>query len=79
MPVCLIVDANMPEMTGLDLQREFLKLGIDIPTIIITAVEDEGVAADAASLGAEALMPKPISRETLMAAINSATRKVVSG
>lgn len=75
MPACLIVDVNMPEMTGLDLQRELLKLGVDIPTIVITAVEDESIAASATSLGAEAFLFKPMSREALMAAINSAVRK----
>jgi FixJ family two-component response regulator len=74
-PVCLIVDVNMPEMTGLDLQRELLKLGVHIPTIVITAIEDEIVAAGAASLGAEALLLKPMNCEALMAAISSAARK----
>jgi FixJ family two-component response regulator len=75
MPDCLIVDVNMPEMTGLDLQRELLKLGVHVPTVVITAVEDEGVAADAKSLGAEAFLIKPMNNESLMAAINSAVEK----
>lgn len=48
-PLCLIVDVNLPEMTGLDLQRELARLGIHIPTIVITAAEDESVAKSALS------------------------------
>lgn len=75
MPICLIVDVEMPEMTGLDLQRELLKLGVHIPTIVITATNEERVATSATSLGAEAFLLKPMSHEELMAAINSAVRK----
>ena len=75
MPVCLIVDVHMPEMTGLDLQRELLKLGVHLPTIVITAVGDESVVANARSLGAEAFLYKPMSPDDLMAAINFAARQ----
>lgn len=69
MPYCLIVDVNMPGMTGLDLQRELLKLGVHIPTIVITAVDDESVA-EAASLGAAAFLAKPLDHDLLIGAIN---------
>jgi len=75
MPDCLIVDVNMPEMTGIELQRELLNRGVHIPTIVITASNDKGIAASAASLGATAFFPKPVSREALMAAINSAEKR----
>ena len=37
MPYCLIVDVDMPEMTGLDLQRELRSLGVPLPTVVISA------------------------------------------
>ena len=74
MPDCLIVDINMPDMTGLELQRELLNLGIHIPTIVITGVDEENIAAAAASLGA-LFLPKPVAREALMAAIDWAVKK----
>src|SRR5690349_10155153 len=52
MPDCLIVDVNMPEMSGLDLQREILRQGIRIPTIVITANANDNIASSAVSLGA---------------------------
>jgi len=73
MPDCLIVDANMPEMTGIELQRELLNLGVRIPTIVITASDDESIAS-AASVQAAAYLVKPVSRAALMVAINSAVK-----
>ena len=70
MPYCLIVDVNMPGKTGLDLQLELLKLGVHIPTIVITAVEDESAAEAAASLGAAAFLTKPLDHDLLIGAIN---------
>ena len=75
MPVCLIVDVNMPEMTGIELQRELLNRGIRIPTIVITASNDKSIAASAASLGAAAFFLTPVPRDALMAAINSAKKR----
>jgi FixJ family two-component response regulator len=75
MPVCLIVDVNMPDMTGLDLQRELLQRGVDVPTIVITSIDDESISASAASLGAEALLLKPVGQEALMAAIKFAVKR----
>lgn len=76
MPYCLIVDVDMPEMTGLDLQRELRSLGVPLPTVVITALDDEGVAADAKSLGAFAFLRKPVTQQGLLAAIKTASKKL---
>jgi FixJ family two-component response regulator len=75
MPDCLIVDVNMPDMTGIELQRELLKHAVRIPTIVITGSDDKSIAASAASLGAVAFFFKPVPRDALMAAINSAKKR----
>ena len=75
MPDCLIVDVNMPDMTGIELQRELLNRGVRIPTIVITGSNDKSIAASAASLGAAAFLPKPLVPDALVAAINSVTRR----
>jgi FixJ family two-component response regulator len=74
-PNCLIVDVNMPDMNGIELQRELLNRCTSIPTIVITASDDKGIAASAASLGAVAFFLKPVPRDALMAAINSAQKR----
>ena len=75
MPFCLIVDVNMPDMTGLDLQRELRKLGAQIPTIVITGVEDKNVVAKAKSLGADAFFYKPFTQAEIIAALNGIAKK----
>ena len=40
LPDCLIVDLQMPEMNGLELQQHLVSSGIEIPTILITAYAD---------------------------------------
>ena len=75
MPDCLIVDVHMPDMTGIELQRELLNNGVSIPTIVITASDNKSIASRAASLGAAAVFLKPVPRDALMVAINSATNR----
>jgi FixJ family two-component response regulator len=71
MPDCLIVDVNMPGMSGIELQRALLNGGIRVPTIVITGRDDKGIAATAASLGAVAFLLKPVPQDALIAAVHS--------
>ena len=75
MPDCLIVDVNMPGMSGIELQREILNCGVRVPTIVITGYYDKGVATSAASLGATAFFLKPAPLDALLAAIASAQKR----
>jgi FixJ family two-component response regulator len=72
-PTCLIVDLQMPEMTGLDLQNNLKRNGVRIPTIIITAHDEFGTRQLCAAAGAHAYLLKPLQGPTLIAAINTAT------
>src|SRR3954466_7429608 len=51
LPQCLIVDLQMPEMTGLELHQHLTNRGIRIPTIIITAHGDARVRERTESAG----------------------------
>ena len=46
-PYCLIVDVDMPAMSGIDLQRELLNRGVHIATIVITAYNEAPMPKDA--------------------------------
>jgi FixJ family two-component response regulator len=70
LPECLIVDLQMPEMTGLELHHYLTRNGIRIPTIIITAHGDARVRAE--SEGVIAILAKPLEKASLFAAIDAA-------
>jgi FixJ family two-component response regulator len=57
---CLILDVQMPEMSGIDLQDHLSQRGIDIPTIFITAFPDEATKARALNAGAICFLHKPL-------------------
>jgi FixJ family two-component response regulator len=73
LPECLIVDLQMPEMTGLELHQHLTRRGIQIPTIIITAHGDIGVRERCESAGAIAFLSKPLQDTSLFAAIDDAS------
>jgi FixJ family two-component response regulator len=76
LPECLIVDLQMPEMTGLELQRHLTRSGVQIPTIVITAHNEAGARERCESAGAAAFLSKPLQDTSLLAAIKSATGSV---
>jgi FixJ family two-component response regulator len=57
---CLILDVQMPKMSGVELQRHLSHLGFEIPIIFITAYPDERVKARALNGGAICFLHKPI-------------------
>jgi FixJ family two-component response regulator len=73
-PECLIVDLQMPDMSGLELLQHLARSGARIPTIIITAHGDMGLRERCESAGAAAFLLKPLQDTALFAAIDVARR-----
>ena len=71
-PTCLVVDLQMPEMTGLELQGELCRLGARIPTIVITAHNESGLRERCLAAGAATYLVKPLDARELIASITSA-------
>ena len=69
-PDCLIVDLEMPDMSGLDLQRELSRRGFRIRTVVITGRDSESYREQCRDVGASAYLVKPVAREALIAAIS---------
>jgi DNA-binding NtrC family response regulator len=67
----LLLDMDMPEVTGLDILKMIQENGIDVPTIVLTGVEDIGLAVSAMKLGAMEYLTKPVDTERLMNLIKS--------
>jgi FixJ family two-component response regulator len=69
---CLILDLEMPNMNGFQLQSELAAAGCGIPIIFITAYDDRESRGRAMRAGAVAFLGKPFSDEQLLQALRSA-------
>ena len=74
LPECLIVDLQMPDMDGIELQRRLTLSGVRIPTIVITGHHEAEARERCASAGAFAFLEKPLQDISLLAAIDGASR-----
>jgi FixJ family two-component response regulator len=74
---CLILDVQMPKMSGLDLQDHLSQRGIDVPIIFITAYPDEATKARALNAGAICFLYKPLDLQgsRLVHCLNAALRR----
>jgi two-component system, LuxR family, response regulator FixJ len=63
---CLILDLRMPDMNGLDLQRELIRRGFGIPIIMLTGFGDVPAAIRALKSGAVEFLEKPIEDDVLI-------------
>jgi signal transduction histidine kinase/DNA-binding response OmpR family regulator len=70
----LLVDFQMPGMTGLDLVGEARRRGMPLPpgVLLLTSVDTSDVAAASRAMGVAACLTKPIRRSDLLSAILSA-------
>jgi FixJ family two-component response regulator len=71
LPKCLIVDLQMPTMSGLALQQRLAGDGFHIPMIMITAQCDAALSEHEMA-GLVAFLPKPIQDSSLFAAVDNA-------
>ena len=72
-PTCLVVDQQMPEMTGLELIASLYRAGRMIPALLISSAPTPAIHAQAADLGV-AFCPKPLNEEDLIRFVAAHTR-----
>ena len=68
-PACLVLDVNLPGLSGLDLQRELVDAGIPIPIIFLTGHGSIPMSVRAMKAGAMEFLTKPFNAEHLLSAI----------
>jgi FixJ family two-component response regulator len=72
---CLVLDVQMPGLSGLDLQSELSEAGIYLPIIFITGHGDIPTTVRALKAGAVEFLTKPVSDSELLAAIDQALER----
>jgi FixJ family two-component response regulator len=76
-PDCLVLDLQMPGLTGLEVQRALARARVRFPTIIITAHDEPETRARCLAAGAVAYLCKPLHDELLLDAITTAVGPIV--
>jgi FixJ family two-component response regulator len=69
---CLVLDVRMPGLSGLDLQLELAKAGVQMPIIFVTGHGDISMSVQAMKAGAVEFLVKPFRDQALLDAINQA-------
>ena len=72
---CLILDVNMPGLSGIELQRQLIARGNRMPIIFITAVPEESTRDKALKAGAIGFLSKPFREEWLIDHLDVALKR----
>jgi FixJ family two-component response regulator len=68
-PACLVLDVQMPGLSGLDLQRELARTGHLLPIVFITGHGDIPMTVEAMKAGAVGFLTKPLRNQDLLDAV----------
>jgi FixJ family two-component response regulator len=74
-PSCLVLDVRLPQMSGLDFQRQLAEAGMQIPIIFVTAHGDVPMSVRALKSGAVEFLTKPFRDQDLLDAIQQALQR----
>jgi FixJ family two-component response regulator len=69
---CMVLDVELPGMTGLEFQEVLEKAGIRIPIVFVTAHGDIPMTSRAMKAGAVEFLTKPFQKKELLTAIHQA-------
>ena len=75
-PGCILLDVRMPEMDGLEVQRELNVRGITMPVIVLTGHGDVSIAVQAMKAGAVDFLEKPFEKGMLLDALGRAFQRL---
>jgi FixJ family two-component response regulator len=74
-PNCLVLDVNLPDINGLDLQTRIARDRGAMPIIFITGYGDVPMTVKAMKAGAAEFLPKPFNDAVLLEAVERALEK----
>lgn len=69
MPQIVTLDITMPEMDGLTVLEEMLKINTNVKVIVISALTDKATGIRAIRKGAKSFIAKPFSAEDVQSTI----------
>jgi len=78
-PACLVLDVNLPGLSGLELQQQLADAGGLVPIVFITGHGDIPTSVRAIKSGALEFLTKPLDNDALLAAIRQAIARASKG
>ena len=74
-PSCLVLDVGLPDLSGLDLQKQIMEANREIPIVFITGHKDVPTSVRAMKAGAVEFLVKPFSEQDLLDSIQEAIKR----
>lgn len=74
-PGCILLDVDMPGLSGVQLQDRLIKAHNPLPIIFLTGKGDIAMSVRAIKAGAEDFLTKPVSKDDLLNAIRRGLRR----
>lgn len=73
-PDCLVLDTQMPQLTGLETLRRLEACGVRLPTVVVSADDTPETRAHYLAAGVSDYLRKPVGATVLLTAIEHAVR-----
>jgi len=74
-PGCILLDIAMPELSGLELQRQLIASGYEPSIVFLSGKSDVPMSVQAMKNGAIDFLTKPVETEDLIPAVHAAIEK----
>jgi len=74
-PSCLVLDLQLPGLSGLDLQKRMAEVGLEIPIVFLTGHGNIPASVQAMKAGAVEFLTKPFDEQELLRAIREAIER----
>jgi FixJ family two-component response regulator len=74
-PSCLVLDLELPGLSGLDLQQQMAEAKLEIPIVFLTGHGDIPASVQAMKAGAVEFLTKPFEEQELLKAIREAIKR----
>lgn len=69
---CLVLDLQLPGLSGIELQQELIANNVDLPIVFMTGHGDIPTTVEAMKLGAIDFLPKPVDTKKLVDTVRDA-------
>jgi FixJ family two-component response regulator len=74
-PTCIVLDLQLPGLSGLELQKQMSEAGVETPIVFLTGHGDIPASVKAMKAGAIEFLTKPVEEQDLLNAIQEAIER----